>query len=188
MAFTSLEEIDKHYKAQIDATEDAVAKADLRVQQADDRAAFREAQALARERESWKREALSEFPGAKEIPELVSGSTEDEIKASAKAAHERVQKLSGKPADGRQTQTDLQQQAKSAYGTAGGVGGGTAVQYTPEEEKWLDGFVERFNRQDPSLTRADIDRFTRIRGQEHIRREVGKWAMATRGGGSVPVP
>lgn len=44
----------------------------------------------AKELDLAKREALIEFPGAKDFADLIRGGTPEEIKAAAKAAHERV--------------------------------------------------------------------------------------------------
>lgn len=44
----------------------------------------------AKELDLAKREALMEFPGAKDFGDLIRGNTPEEIKAAAKAAHDKV--------------------------------------------------------------------------------------------------
>lgn len=196
--YNSLEEIDKDFKAKIEATEDADTRAVLVEQRAEAKADFRAAQAeakfkaesearetqlKARERQAWIKEALVEFPLAQQVPELIAGDTEDAVKGSAKAAHERIQKIQEQAAaavkptadtTAETSQQQIAQQAQQAYGSP--VGGGSAPKEPSQQEQFLQDYVNRYNGdrggtfwgERRAIMPAETDRYVRARGGEHM--------------------
>lgn len=89
----TLADIEKSYDEAIKkAASNPEAVNELRAERAAAVADFRLKQVQMREKALWLREALSEWPLAQEFPELVTGDTEDDVRGSAKALHERINK------------------------------------------------------------------------------------------------
>ena len=88
---TTLTDIEKSYDDAIKkAAGNTEAVADLKAERAGAVADFRLREVARRERELWKREALTAWPFAKEFADQVVGDTEEAIGESAKALHERI--------------------------------------------------------------------------------------------------
>lgn len=196
--YKSLAEIDEDFKTRLDATEDADTKAVLIEQRAEARADWkvaqaeakakvdaeaREAQVRSRERQAWIKEALVEFPLAQQMPELISGDSEDQIKTAAKAAHERIQKIqddataAAKSQTANQPATDQQQiaqQAQQAYGSP--VGGGTPPPEVDEREKFLQDYAAKYNSdrtgqfwgERRTISPSETEAYVRARGGPHM--------------------
>lgn len=131
--FHVAEDIDKHYGRLIkDAGDDTARVGELRLEQSEARAEFYRNAAQASQRQVWVNDAFAEFPDARHFAQMVTGSTVEEIKASAKAVHEQVQALrapappatpppAGEP--GGEPPLNRRAAARAAYGSpAGGQG------------------------------------------------------------------
>jgi hypothetical protein len=155
--FESVEAIKKHFGKQIKDAEDAEKPA-LQLAQAEAIAEFADKRAAAAERKGWLRDALDEFPAAKDFPELVTGDTEEAIKASAKATAERVTKLTAN------TPTE----ADKLYGNEPiRPGGGTPpAPRQSDDEKFINDFQQRWNDKGANggagVTKVEIDRYVKM--------------------------
>ena len=196
MTYNSLDEIDRDFGQRIEREEDPVQKAELRVQAAQAKVAFREQEANGRMVDAWRRLAIVEFPQAGKFPELVRGSTEDEIRASAKEVHERVAGMMRGAQGGEDNFQRVQQDARQLYGPSGsGVGGGMPAFGQPAnpdmaEERWRQGFADSFNSarrdiygQRMDIAPGDVDRYVRGRFTTHVADRVKFWGQLTRSSG-----
>jgi hypothetical protein len=156
--FENVEAIKKFYGKQIKDAEDADKPA-LQLAQAEAIAEFADKRAAAAERKGWLRDALEEFPAAKDFPELVTGDTEEAIKASAKATAERVSKLTA----------NVQTPADKLYGLDEPIrpGGGTPpAPRQSDDEKFIADFQQRWNNNGANsgegVTKVEIDRYVKM--------------------------
>src|SRR2546430_6937232 len=189
MKWKTLEELERDFADQAKGVEDAGQLADLRVAKAEARAEFATHQALGRERQAWVREAFVEFPLAKEFPELVTGDTEEAVKASARSAHDRLQGLRGTPPPSGDPRND----ARQAYGQALGGGSGEVPVPQDADVKFTLDFAEKWN----AATRgiygsrdvpvSEVDKYVRIRGAEHLAERLKEGARVKDGGNSPMV-
>jgi len=179
--YTSIEDIERDYGKRIKAAgDDAEAVRDLRTELSEAKADFREQQAQIRELAAAKRSALIEYPGAKDFEDLITGKTEDEIMAAAKAVHERAMKLKGSQAPA----VDPREAAREAYGSPAAVGGGGGTpppaKKDPNDE-FLAEFARKFNAGE-ALTAKDYDRYERLRGGRRLAEAIAeggkRWTMA----------
>lgn len=206
MQFQTLEELDKHFKGLMNAEEDPLKKADIRADYADAKADFkiqqfelkqkaeqeareakqreeaaaREQQVRERERQAWIREALVEYPEAKAFQEMVTGETEDEIKASAKSTHERVLVLKPPPAQNNGTsQEEARNRAREAYGAVTGSGGSGTAPNSSEDPDWVfqTEYADKYNNgrlggqfgnEIMGVSRAETDKYVAKRGGSHL--------------------
>lgn len=156
--FESVEAIKKHFGKQIKDAEDAEKPA-LQLAQAEAIASFADARAAAAERKGWLRDALEEFPAAKDFPELVTGDTEEAIKASAKATAERVTKLTAGAPNAA---------ADALYGADPiRPGGGTPPPpRVSDDEKFISDFQSRWNDKGANggagVTKVEIDKYVKL--------------------------
>src|SRR5487761_848473 len=150
--FESVEAIRKHFGKAIKDAEDADKPA-LQLAQAEAIATFSDQRAAAAERKVWLKEALEEFPAAKDFPELVTGDTEEAIKASAKATAERVAKLT----------TNVPTPADKLYGEPIRPGGGTPPPpRETDDAKFVKDFEVRYNDPAASYSVAEAQRYAKI--------------------------
>jgi hypothetical protein len=157
--FESMEALEAHFSAlKSQAKDDPEKLAKLTIERAEAVAEFRLQQIAAKEQAAWKSAALAKYPLAAQFPELVTGSTEAEIEASAKSVQERLEKVKGEQ---RQQEQSLQQQAQQAYGGASS-GGGTATTWAPETERFMMDFADRFNN-GRRVTMNEVSRYVRER-------------------------
>jgi hypothetical protein len=189
--YNSVEEIERDFEARIAQVDDPLEKAELRVQMAEARIGLRNQEANDRMVDAWKRLALTEFPAASKFPELVRGSTEDEIRASAREVAERVGQLQATPTADSFDQ--LRDQATQLYGRTGtggtGPGGGMPSSYvSPDkaEERWAGDFARRFNDAPRDMygvrvgiSPSEVDRYARQRFVSQIQERVGFWGQIT---------
>src|SRR5262249_206911 len=91
--FETFEDIDREYGRPIEPEPGSGRKAELRVEAAEAKMALKERADVQKMRNAWHKLALMEYPHAAKFPELVVGNTEEEMRDSAKAAHERVQEM-----------------------------------------------------------------------------------------------
>jgi hypothetical protein len=151
--FENVEAIRKFYGKQIKDAEDADKPA-LQLAQAEAIANFSDARASAAERKVWLKDALEEFPAAKDFPELVTGDTEEAIKASAKATAERVTKL---------TANNPNPEADRLYGDPIRPGGGTPPPpRQTDDEKFVKDFETRYNDPAGAYSIAEAKRYATI--------------------------
>lgn len=162
--FDSVEAIRKHYGKQIKDAEEPDKPA-LQLAQAEAIADFADKRAAAAERKVWLKEALEEFPAARDFPELISGNTEAEIKASAKATAERVAKLTaaaGNPA------------ADEFYGKEliRPGNGSPPPPRQSDDEKFISDFQRRWNAKNANggegVSKAEIDRYVQLLAGTHV--------------------
>lgn len=92
---TTLADIEKSYDDAITKAKDAEVKMTLQAERAAAVAEFKLRAVAEREKALWTREALAEYPLAREFVDRVTGDTEDAIRESARALHERIEKLFG---------------------------------------------------------------------------------------------
>lgn len=194
--YDTVEQLEQDFNRRIEAVDDPLDKAELRVQMADARIEFRNQEAHNRMVDAWKRLAVVEYPGAGKFPELITGNTEDEIKESARNAHERVTQLQAhQTTPGAYDQ--VRERAQELYGRSGsgGIGPGSGVPspyVSPEkgDERWAQNFAQSFNDaprdvygQRMGLSPSDIDRYTRHRFVGHVSDRVRFWGQLTRSDG-----
>jgi hypothetical protein len=87
----TLQEIERQYdEALRRANGKPEVQAEIKVERAQALADFRLRDVAERERALWHRLALQEYPLAAEFPDRVTGDTEDALRESAKALHERM--------------------------------------------------------------------------------------------------
>lgn len=189
--YNSVEELEEDFRRRIDAVDDPVEKADLRVEKANAMVDFRQQVAMGRELDAYKRLAMVEYPNAAKFPELISGNTEEEIRQSAKDVHERVTSLSDRTADMSSFERFRQDAQQNPYGRPGVLGGGSnpGSSYTPpdmQEERWRQNFAQRFNDapRDAYGTRIgiapqDVDRYAVGRMVDHMKDQVAFWTGMT---------
>ncbi len=187
--YNSVEEIERDFEVRIGQTDDPLEKAELRVQMAEARIGLRNQEANDRMVDAWKRLALTEYPGAAKFPELIRGTTEDEIRASAREVAERVGALQAAPTADSFDQ--LRQQATDLYGRSGTGGNGVgapAGYVSPDkaEERWAAGFAQKFNEAPrdmygvrQGISPADVDRYARQRFVSQIQDRVAFWGQLT---------
>jgi hypothetical protein len=151
--FENVEAIRKFYGKQIKDAEDADKPA-LQLAQSEAIATFNEARAVAADRKLWLKDALDEFPAAKDFLELVTGDTEEAIKASAKATAERVAKL---------TANNPNPEAERLYGDPVRPGGGTPPPpRQTDDEKFVKDFETRYNDPAGQYSKAEAERYAKV--------------------------
>ncbi len=126
MKFNSPEQINAHFDPLIAAAPDEQ-KPDLRLQKAEATSEFYHDQAAVANRNAWTVAALAKYPRA--MPAAITGSTEEEVEASAKASHDFVQAAidaANKPPEETPPPgtppADPGQQGRDAYGAPSGGG------------------------------------------------------------------
>ncbi len=91
MPFASVEQIEQQYaEALKKANGRPEVLAEIKAEKAQVIAEFRLAQVAERERKLWLREALAEYPLAAEFEDRVTGDTEEALRESAKALHDKL--------------------------------------------------------------------------------------------------
>jgi hypothetical protein len=92
----TLADIEKSYdEALKKVANNPEAATEIKIERATAIAEFKLKVVAEREKALWTREALTEFPLARGFSDQVVGDTEDAIRASAKALHERIETLFG---------------------------------------------------------------------------------------------
>ena len=190
--FETAEDIDREYARRIELEPDAGRKADLRVEAAEAKIALKERADQQRMRNAWHKLALMEFPHAAKFPELVVGNTEEEMRESAKVAHERVQEMMRGVGTGDEAMDVMRQRAQDIYGPGPSTGsaGAAPMGFTPPnmaEERWNANFAQRFNDaprdaygQRIGISPADVARYTNNRFVGHVKNALRFWANMTR--------
>ena len=166
--FETAEDIDREYSRRIEQERNPVRRSELQVEAA---RAKVELELRSKNQElvnNWKELAFYRFPESRKFPELVTGTTEQEIMLAAEAAHKRVEEMMR----GTTSEQAAFDQARAAYGPGPVGGGSTGVpsSYTPPnmaEDRWNLQFAERFNNaprdaygQRQGISPADITRYT----------------------------
>ena len=190
--FDTPQDIDREYSRRIDQESDPIRKADLRIEAATLKSDMVAAQKNAQLVSKLKELALHRFPEAAAFPQLVTGSTEDEIMQSAEAAHNRVVEIR-RGASGVDPYEDARQQAQQFYGRGSAVGG-TASMGTPAASATTDmatlraesAFAEKFNNaprdaygQRMGISPQETAQYTNSRFIDHVKNAVSYWAMMT---------
>jgi hypothetical protein len=177
--FDSVEAIRKFYGKQIKDAEDE-AKPALQLAQAEAIATFSDRRAAEAERKVWIRDALDEFPPAKQLPELVTGNTEDEIKASAKAVAERVTKMTA----ASNADDDA---AKKLYGPTGTNGGGAPPPpRSSENAAFVKDFEQRFNDPNGQYSTQEVERYAKILSGTNVVRKMAQFSQHFERAGITP--
>jgi hypothetical protein len=164
-AFDSVEAIRKHFGKLIKDAEEGDQPA-LKLQQAEAIAEFSDARAAAADRKAWVREAIDKFPGAKDFPELVTGTTAEEIEASAEKVQERVQKLAA-------TNTADDEGARKLYGDPIAPGTGTPPgPRKSDDEVFIADFQKRWNGNNANggegVTKEEVNRYAKLLAGTHV--------------------
>lgn len=123
--FESVEEIHAYYGRLLKDVEEGDPKRvalELEAARAEANVYKTEKQKLTRQ--SWTQKALSEFPRA--TSDDLKGDSEDEILASAKAAHDRIEEAIAEALKARGGELE-EQAGRRAYGKVGVAGGGAPV-------------------------------------------------------------
>jgi hypothetical protein len=176
--FESIEAIRKHFGKQLKDAEDADKPA-LQLAQAEAIATFSTQRADAAERKVWLKDALDEFPAAKQIPELVTGSTEEEIRASAKAVAERVAKMTA-------ASTDEDEAAKRMYGAPIQGGGTPPGPRQSDDAAFVKDFEVRFNDPAKAYTLQEAEKYARILAGTQVTRAMAKNSQHFQRAGITP--
>jgi hypothetical protein len=175
--FDSVDAIRKFYGKQIKDAEDE-AKPALQLSQAEAIAAFSERRAAESERKVWIKDALDEFPPAKQLPELVTGNTEEEIKASAKAVAERVTKMTTNADDDA---------AKKLYGPTGTNGSGTPPPpRSSDNAAFVKDFEQRFNDPNGQYSTQEVERYAKILSGTNVVRKMAQFSQHFERAGITP--
>lgn len=190
--FETADDIDREYGRRIELEPDAGRKADLRVEAAEAKIALKERADNQRMRNAWHKLALMEYPHAAKFPELVVGNTEEEMRESAKVAHERVQEMMRGVGTGEEAMDVMRQRAQDIYGPGPSTGssGAAPMGFTPpnmQQERWNAGFAERFNNaprdsygQRLGISPQEITQYTNNRFITHVKDRLRFWANMTR--------
>lgn len=176
--FESVDAIRKHFGKQIKDAEDADKPA-LQLAQAEAIATFADARAAAAERKVWIKDALDEFPAAKQLPELVTGNTEDEIKASAKVVAERVTKMTAA------SNADDDAAAK-LYGKPVNGGGAPPPPRMNDNDKFVKDFEQRFNDPAGSYSTQEAERYAKILAGTNVVRKMAQFSQHFERAGITP--
>ena len=162
--FESVEAIKKFYGKQIKDAEEADKPA-LQLAQAEAIAEFADRRAAVAERKVWLKEAMEKYPDAAEIPELVTGSTQEEIEASAKATAERVGKM--KAAAGNPAADDFYGKEPIRPGN-----GSPPPPRQSDDEKFIADFQRRWNAKNANggegVSKSEIDRYVQLLAGTHV--------------------
>jgi hypothetical protein len=188
--FETADDVDREYQRRIDSEPDRIRKAELKAEAAEAKVRLREAAADQRAVDAYRKAAFADFPEAKLFPQLVTGTTESEIMASAEAAHNRVVELRG-GARGEDPYEDARRQAQEYYGRGPTTGGatGTPTGYVPPDmgkvRKEL-AFAEKFNNaprdgygQRMGISPQETAEYTNSRFIDHVKNAVNYWGMMT---------
>lgn len=153
--FESEEDITRHYDRQIKDADDDLAVANLRAERAERLSEFRAEVARESQRQAWVAQAIAENGLDPSLSDLLSGRTQDDIKAQAA-------KLSGLSKAPEPTPAS----AEDTYGSST-VGGGTPVRQSKDATgEWLSDFERRFNNGD-QLSPSETQRYVRERLGRH---------------------
>ena len=166
MSTDNLDLLEREYAIRIESAADAEGKAKLEQERDRKVAAYWQNQAQTQQLEIVKQKVLAEFPEA-DLSAL-TGATEEEIRAHAKASHDRiVERLTAREQAAKEAalKESQQRQRQAAYGGGAPVGGGTQPQEggqpAPEfQDTWQE-----------SLNKMHTGDFTRT-DQQWIEREV----------------
>src|SRR5215475_2562960 len=192
--FETAEDVDREYARRIEAESDAVRRAELRAEAAEQKVKIKEQGLQQRMVAAYRKAAFVDFPKASQFPELVQGNTEEEIMRSAEAAHKRVQDMENAITGGRGVtpMDQMRQQAQDFYGPGPSTGstGVAPMGYTPPnmaEERWNQNFAQRFNDaprdaygQRMGISPTETMRYTNNRFVNHVKGALRYWAMLTR--------
>lgn len=118
--YKSMEEIDRAFKKRLAEAEEADVPT-VRAELAEAKMNLMAAQLQANTLAAAKRDAIAEFPLAKDFEDMVTGDTPEAIKASAQKIHERLKPLAEAAAPAQERQA-----AQQAYGAPSGGSGGNA--------------------------------------------------------------
>lgn len=163
MAYDSLDAINKDFGKRIKDTDSDDEKRALALEQREAIADFREVQAVQRELAAHKATVVAE-KGLADWAEYVTGTTAEEIDASAAKLSERVGVLNAAVDDAK---------AAASYGAAGGAAGGAAagVKVDDEVEKLHD-FEKRFNEgtRGSAIRTGNDGKFTVREAEEYVQK------------------
>jgi hypothetical protein len=127
--FDSIEDLDIEYKKRLRKAPDEEAEAVVRGQWQEDKTAWWQHQSQKQALAGAKRDALDQFPLAKEFADDIKGNSPAEILAAAKRFHERMEKVTKDADDAKaaavKATEDAKAQAQQQYGAPVGAGGGT---------------------------------------------------------------
>ncbi len=133
MSTDNLDLLEREYQIRIEAAAEPERKAQLEQERDRKVATYWKDQSQRQQMDAFRQKVLAEYPEAD--PAAITGGTEEEIKASAKASHERiVDRLAAREQAAREAvQKELQQQqARQAYGQGGGGPAGGGAMPSPE--------------------------------------------------------
>jgi hypothetical protein len=160
LTFESLDAIEKHFgKLKKAAGDDAEAVKALGLEEREAKADFRDKAAAKRELDAHRKELLTGSDLPDEAKELVQGGSIEELDASFAKIKAMAEKLRAASSDDA---------AAKLYGNdAIRPGGGTPPgARTPENEKWIADFQERFT--NGQVSKQEIDRYVQILGGTHL--------------------
>lgn len=166
MDYESVEAINKHFGKLIKDTDSDDEKRSFALEQREAVADYRESSAARRELDAHRATVLAKSGIPDDFHEFVTGTTPEEIDASAAKIAERVTKLTSEAND---------KVAAAAYGTAGAAGGSAAGAQEPKEIEDLKDFEIRFNQAIPgqSATRTGNDGKISVREAEQYVNKLG---------------
>jgi len=177
--FDSIDAIEKHFgKLRRDAGDDDEKKRELSIDEREAKADFRERVAQARELSAHREAALAKAGIPEDFHDFVTGRTPEEIDAAVTKVKERIDKL---------TAAAGQQGAQNLYGNPLNNGGGNPPPpRTPEQEKWISDFQQRFSDPSASVTVGEINRYTEILGGSHLLKELAETSRIFKRNGITP--
>lgn len=138
-------------------------------------------------RAAWTNLALTTYPEAAQLRELVTGNSREEIMASAADVAERVKAIAGGT-------DDTFERARQAYGPGPTTGGGFGSVPSPfagdrdaQRIRRENQFAEKFNNaprdaygQRLGISPAETTEYTSSRFVNHVRNALSYWATMTR--------
>jgi hypothetical protein len=170
-----VEDLDKPFKKALARAEDD-AEPGIRLEWAEAKSQFYERRAAKAELTAAKMSALEKYPLAKDFAEDIRGSSAQEIEASAKRFHDRIEKMQGEQAAAKQKAADdeaaQRAAAQAAYGSPVAAGGGTPIPPAVEDieavkQRTWQRLGKGMGMQD-SQSKLDFPRFASVRLREGV--------------------
>lgn len=152
-----IDAITKDYEKRIKATDDEAEQRELRAEMREKVADAREQVAAERELSAHRKAVVAE-KGLGEWADYVTGSTPEEIDASAAKLAERVSALSKVADDGA---------AAAAYGQPAAGGGTPPGQRAGANAEFIEDMERRFNNRELMSTQ-EVARYQRLKGGIHV--------------------
>jgi hypothetical protein len=178
--FDSIDAIEKHFGKQIKAAGDDEEKVrELRIDQREAKADFRDRSSAKRELDTHRAAALAKAGIPEDFHDFVTGGTTEEIDASVAKVKERLDKLTA----GRTSDDDAARRLYGAPATGGGTPPGPR---SSDDEKWIDDFQKRFDDPSATFTVQEVTKYAEKLGGAHLFHNLAETSRIFRRNGITP--